>query len=176
MSPTLSRENYFLTVINQLNTHHVKKGSLEQELQGLLLELADSVRLKRGLNAAMLERMNGLFERYQAVRLKVSLVAASRWAAGDDGRRDEGGQEWQQPLVLHTEFADGPNELKRMYMEAVISLLEAMEKKPLELATCIQCGGWYIPYQRAQVTKFCGTRCRNRFNYVLRNRKQEEAT
>lgn len=44
-------------------------------------------------------------------------------------------------------------------MESLISLLEAMERGPLDLQRCIQCNNWFIPYQRAQVTKFCSSTC-----------------
>jgi len=156
MSPTLSRENYFLTVINSLHEHQVKPGSLEHEQQNLILDLAQSVRLKQEITAGMLQRLNRLFERYQAVRLNVSLVSRT------DLCSDE------QRVLLRAEFIDGPDQLKRMYMEAIISLLEAMEGRRLDLQTCAHCERWFIPYQRAQVTRFCNAKCRNRHHYVNR--------
>lgn len=173
MSPTLSRENYFLTVINKLNEHHVERGSLEQELQELLLDLAESVQAKIEISVVMVQRINSLFERYQAVRLKVSIVPRIE-NLSVDMPINERKKEEQQQILFHTEFVDDPDELKRMYMESIISLLEAMEKKQLDLQKCIQCDSWFIPYQRAQVTKFCNFKCRNRFNYLLRNMDKEE--
>ncbi len=169
MSPTLSRENYFLDVINQLDQHHVGRGSLEQELQELLLDLVESVRVKKEISALILQRINGLFERYPAVRLKVRTVSGMGKSPVDEPMMEQE-KEQRQQILLHTEFVDGADELKRMYMESIISLLEALEKKPLHLQKCIQCDRWFIPYQRAQVAKFCSSKCRNRFNYVLRNR------
>lgn len=168
MSPTLSRENYFITVINKLNKHQVERGSLEQELQELLLDLAESVQFKKEISVVMVKRINSLFERYQAVRLKVSIVPRIE-NLSIDMPINERKKEEQQQILLHTEFVDETDKMKRMYMESIISLLEAMEKKQLDLQKCVQCDSWFIPYQRAQVTKFCSSKCRNRFNYLLRN-------
>ncbi len=164
MCPILSREHYFLQVINELNQHSVESGSLEERLRDMLLELAESVRYGKRIGTDTLHRLNKLFEQYQALRLKVSFVprAASLFADGNDDEHT--GEEGQQ-LLLHSEFLDGPDQLRRKYMESIISLLEAMEKSTLALQSCVQCDRWFIPYRRAQVTKFCGSACRNRYHY-----------
>lgn len=166
MCPILSREHYFLQVINELNQHSVESGSLEERLRDMLLELAESVRDGKRLGMDTLHRLNKLFEQYQAIRLKVSLVprAASLFAGETDEHTSDTGEEGQQ-LLLHSEFLDGPDQLRRKYMESIISLLEAMEKSTLALQICVQCDRWFIPYRRAQVTKFCGSACRNRYHY-----------
>jgi hypothetical protein len=162
MSPILSREHYFLQVINELEQHRVEPGSLEEQLRDMLVELAESIRGKTPIDADALHRLNGLFEQYPAVRLKVSFVPQPVSLFADS---NNDASEAERQVMLHTVFTDGPEQLKRMYMEAVISLVEAMEKGTLELQTCTQCNRWYIPYRRAQVTKFCSAACRNRYHY-----------
>ncbi|WP_058304413.1 recombination protein NinG [Gorillibacterium timonense] len=173
MSPTLSRENYFLTVINRIEEHRVDAGSLEQELQQLLLDLAHMVLEKRSFTEAMIQRINFLFEQYQAIHLKLRIVPSTGDGAEHaPNERHVTGE--RQSILLYTDFTDGPDHLKRMYMEAIISLLETMERKPLDLQTCRQCGSWFIPYERAQVTWFCSTKCRNRYHYLLAKKKRED--
>ncbi|NGP43831.1 hypothetical protein G4V62_02270 [Bacillaceae bacterium SIJ1] len=155
MSPTLSRKKYFLTVMNELHCHKVEHGSIEQELQFLLLALAGAVRDKQPLEDDLVRRINIVFAQYQAIRLKVSMP-------------NENVSKDSRPTLLHAEFVDGAESLKRMYMEAIISLLEAMEGSSLQLQMCTQCQHWFIPYQRAQVTKFCSAKCRNRYHYLQR--------
>ncbi len=167
MSPVLSRPNYFLTVINQLKEHQVEQGSLEQELQELLLDLAQSVRAKQDINSEMVHNINIVFQQYQAVRLKLGIVPRTDNLSAQESS-NELKKEKQQQVLLHAEFVDAPDQLKRMYMEAIVSLLEAMETEQLDLQNCIQCDSWFIPYQRAQVTKFCSSKCRNRYNYLHR--------
>ena len=163
MSPSLSRENFFLTVINEFKHHQVKTGSLEQKLQELILDIAQAVENKLGLNSAIIQRINGVFKEYQAVQLKVGLSSEMGLSSVDE----------QQQILLYTEFIDEPDQLRRVYMEALISLLEAMEKNKLDLQRCFQCDHWFIPYQRAQITKFCSSKCRNRFNYLIKKRDKQ---
>ncbi|MFW5435760.1 hypothetical protein [Paenibacillus apiarius] len=167
MSPVLSRPNFFLSVLNQMPEHdkQIGTGSLEQELQSLLLLLAQSVQAKQALTADTVQRINDAFQHYHAVRLKLSLTPpATLSARASNGHPDKGGG--APPFLLHTEFVDPPHQWRRIYMEAILSLLEAMETEQLELQRCIQCHGWFIPYQRAKVNKFCSAKCRNRYNYV----------
>lgn len=174
MCPTLSRGNYFLEVINALDRHYVETGSLEEQLQQLLLELAGTVRDRRKLDGALIQRINSSFEAYQAVRLEVRLVSSPEGSLLDasDSQQEDASDE--QRIFLHTVYIDGPDELRRMYMESIISLLEAMEKGRVELQNCIQCKGWFIPYQRAQVTRFCSPKCRNRYHYMTRKNEKRE--
>ncbi len=167
MSPSLSRENYFLMIINQFDQHKVAAGSLEYEMQQLINEIAENVRAKSSLDKRLLHRINDLFTKYQAIRLKVSVIDSF------DNQQDQESdkQKLTQKILLHTEYTKESNHLKQSYMEALISLLEAIEKGYLELQRCMQCNNWYIPYQRAQITKFCGTNCRNRFNYLERKKQ-----
>ncbi|MFK4473025.1 hypothetical protein ABH897_002756 [Paenibacillus sp. RC73] len=96
MSPLLSRENYFLSVINQLYQHQVKIGSLEQQLQELILDTAQAVQNKLVLNTKLIQRINRVFKEYQSMRLKVGFVSED------------------QHILLHTEFIDEPHQLRRM--------------------------------------------------------------
>ncbi|UNK16031.1 hypothetical protein MNQ98_15930 [Paenibacillus sp. N3/727] len=172
MSPSLSRENFFITVINQFEHHQVKFGSLEQKLQELILDIAQAVQNKLGLNTGIIQRINCVFKEYQAIQLKVGIVSkmdSSPLDESENGRT----QEEQQQILLCTEFIDEPHQLRRIYMESLISLLEAMEKNRLELQRCTQCNNWFIPYQRAQITKFCSSKCRNRYNYVITKEKKQ---
>lgn len=170
MSPSLSRENFFLTIINQFDEHGVKPGSLEYTLQQLILDIAETVRSKSSLHSDLICRINRVFQEYQAVQLKVGLASQVDLAPMSSSYRHSTDEE--QQIVLYTEFIDEPHQWKRLYMEALISLLEAIEKNRLELQRCIQCEAWFIPYQRAQVTKFCSSKCRNRYNYVMRTQKE----
>lgn len=183
MSPSLSREHYFLTVLNQLSGHVVETGSLEHELREVLLELATTVSEQREWSGELLARINDLFVRYPAVRLQISLRpsfaadAAAMDSAIPDSAADDGTQQTAPPnaqLLLHTAFVDGPDRLRRMYMEALISLLEAVELKPLDLKNCTECNHWYIPYARAKVTRFCSAKCRNHYHYRMRKQEKEE--
>lgn len=165
MCPTLSRENYFLTVINEAKRHEMQSGGLEQEMREVLLTLAESVRSNQVISRNLLHRVNQIFEAYQAIRLKVSLVSKMEDLFVEEHKTERA----QRQIVLHTEFVDKPDQLKRRYMEAIISLLEAIERNPsLNLLTCIHCGDWYIPYPRAKAAKFCSSNCRNRHHYLHR--------
>jgi hypothetical protein len=128
--------------------------------------LAQSVRSKQDISSEMVHSINNVFQQYQAVRLKLGIVPRtdnlSTPQPSAEGKREK------QQLLLHAEFADAPDQLKRIYMEAIVSLLETMETEQLVLQNCIQCDSWFIPYQRAQVTKFYSSKCRNRYNYVHR--------
>ncbi|MCP3806285.1 hypothetical protein ACYCSE_23270 [Paenibacillus sp. SEL1] len=70
------------------------------------MDIAQAVLNKQGLNSELIQRINCVFAENQFVRLKVS------WISEDQH--------------LHTEFIDEPEQLKRMYMESLISLLKAM--------------------------------------------------
>lgn len=164
MSPVLSRPNYFLTVLNQIPylSHSIEAGSLEYELQDVLLCIAQVVQAKQNITEELGHRINQSFQNYQAVRLRLSISSTS--------------MKLEPSVRIESEFVDPPDRLRRMYMEAILSLLEAMERETLELQTCMQCGHWFIPYQRAQVTKFCTSKCRNRHHYELKkiSKKPEE--
>jgi len=176
MSPSLSREHYFLTMLNQLSGHVVDAGSLEFELREVLVELATSVSEQTEWSGELLTRINDLFVRYPAVRLQISL----RPSLVADGVSMDNGTAEPPPvgsgsrLLLHTAFVDGPERLRRMYMEALISLLEAVEQKPLDLKNCTECAHWYIPYPRAKITRFCSAKCRNHYHYRMRKQEKEE--
>ncbi|WP_195575132.1 hypothetical protein [Paenibacillus sp. 1001270B_150601_E10] len=175
MSPSLSRENFFLTMINQFEHHDVKSGSLEQKLQQLILDIAYAVQQKLGLSTDIIQRVNQVFHEYQAVQLRIGIAHKGSLTQPDE-LFDASTREDQQQIMLYTEFIDEPDQLRRLYMEALISLLEAMEKNRLELQQCIQCKDWFIPYQRAQITRFCSSKCRNRYHYVLRKENDERIT
>jgi hypothetical protein len=175
MSPSLSREHYFLTVLNQLAGHDVVAGSLEHELREVLLELAATVSEQREWSGELLTRINDLFVRYPAVRLQISLrPALVADAVSMDSTTTESSAAFDSRLLLHTAFVDGPDRLRRMYMEALISLLEAVEQKPLDLKNCTECNHWYMPYARAKVTRFCSAKCRNHYHYRMRKQEKEE--
>lgn len=164
MSPVLSREGYFLTILNGIPTHVLNIGSLEHRMQQMLLELAGVVRTEQVITPELLERLNALFGEYQTVRLRVCISVGS----GTEPYPEAGEKRREQRISLQGEFIDPPGDWKRMYMEALISLLEAMEKGPVLLNTCLQCGSWYLAYPRAGSAKFCSASCRNRHHYVRR--------
>jgi len=160
-----------MSIINQFEHHQVKPGSFEQKLQELIVDIAQAVQNKRDLDDMMIHRINSVFEAYQSIQLRVGLVSDKDMSSVDDADLERT-QAVPQQILLYTEFIDETQQLRRIYIEALISLLEAMEKNSLDLQRCVQCNDWFIPYQRAQVTKFCSTKCRNRYNYV-RNKKQK---
>lgn len=170
MSPILARPQYFVHVLNQPHERRqFVEGSLERELYDLLHGLAEAVRSRCDISAGMVERINEVFQHYQALRLKLTVLdpSDSLFRQGSGGKKYDG-----QQLLLHTEFVDDADNVRRMYMEALLSLLEAMEQERAELQQCNHCRNWYIPYQRAQVTKFCSAKCRNRSNYLQKQKKE----
>lgn len=162
MCPVLARPGFFLEALNSLRSHKAAAGSMEHELQALLLQLARSVQHRQPIDRHLLARVNDAFGKYQSVRL--ILKAPDPVVHGENGARSNE----SQLLQLQAEFADPPGDLRRIYMEGIVSLLEAMETGRLRLQNCELCGNWLIPYERAQVSKFCSTRCRNRHHYLVR--------
>ncbi len=162
MCPKLSRPHYFLTVLNLGGDAERDREGLERQLYEVLLELAEAVRVGNEIGEETAGRVNGVFREYRAVQLRLDVIPGTAGARAG--------------LRLGAEFADGQDDCKRMYMEAIVSLLEALEKGDLELRHCEQCGQWFIPYSRAGVAKFCGTRCRNRYHYEQRRGEREEGS
>ena len=168
MSPRLARRDYFLRVLNEPAAIHRERlataGPLVGETYRLLCLLAGRVKDGTLCTGEEIAALNRVFEAENAVRLalvveedesdpltggirqgplrRAALQARLRGQAGDDGQR--------------------------VYLEAIVSLLEALEAGDLELAVCAECGAWFIPYSRAPVARFCSARCRNHFNYKLR--------
>lgn len=144
----------------------LQDSQLEGQMYGVLLELAHIVSRGEVIELELAERINVLFQRYRAINLRLELVQPAIKPKTEETQREAG-------IVLSAVFADAEEQRKRMYMEAIISLLEAIEAGDLELQRCELCGHWFIPYSRAGVTKFCGTKCRNRYHYLQRRSERE---
>jgi hypothetical protein len=164
MCPLLARPEYFLRVLNEPAEVHAQRveaaGPLAADMWAMLQRLAEHVRDGSALSELEVAQLNRLFEAYSAVQLRLVLED------GDDGPAT-GGPLSRASLraVLGNREEDRG---KRVYMEALVSLLEAAESGSLALERCQECGAWFIPYSRAAVTRFCSARCRNRHNYKAR--------
>ncbi|HYF92992.1 MAG TPA: hypothetical protein VD969_12195 [Symbiobacteriaceae bacterium] len=171
MCPRLARKGFFLEVLNEPAFFHKQRiesgDALTGEMYRLLTRLAENVREGTACTPAELQVLNLILDRCSMVKLKI--------VPGEDDPLYKAGsanllRRHKVRAVIGEQHQDGA-EGRRIYFEALVSLLEALEDGPLELCKCIECGAWFEPYSRAPVNKFCSTRCRNRHNYKLR--KQE---
>lgn len=167
MSPKLAREHYFLRVLNEPASAHTERLAAAQplaaEMHGLLGMLAQSVLSKTPCTSEQIAALNRVFEQDNTISLSVVVE-------DDDSDPRAGGAHGQMARTSLRARIRGQNgaEGQRVYLEAIISLLEALEEGDLDLAVCAECGAWFVPYSRAPVVKFCSGRCRNRFNYKAR--------
>lgn len=166
MCPRLARPKFFLGVLNEPAFVHKQRieaaDALTGEMYRLLVRLAENVRDGSACTPAEIQVLNLIFERCSMVKLKIT-------PQEDDPLYKTGSanllrRHRMRAVIGEQDGAQG----RRIYFEALVSLLEAIEEGPLELSTCAECGAWFEPYSRAAVTKFCSTRCRNRHNYKLR--------
>lgn len=172
MCPQLARQDFFLAVLNEPAEMHAHRtatgGPLAAELHQALLQLAERVRTKTSCPLGEIDQLNRLFDAANALQLRLVPV-------GDEiDPVSAPGPLGKAALRAVIRGSQG----HRVYLEAVISLLEALERGPMELSRCEECSAWYTPYNRAAVTRFCSARCRNRSNYRTRrqaaNHTQEE--
>lgn len=158
MSPRLARRDFFLQVLNAPAARHLRWGETGgQPATGMydqLLHLAESVRDGRPATPAQVAELNRTFELYSAVRIRVNLEEVP-------------GHTRLEAVLGNPQEEDG----RRIYFEALVSLLEALEEGDLSLANCEACKGWFIPYSRAAVTRFCSARCRSRHHYQERRKE-----
>ncbi len=168
MSPRLARSSYFLAVLNEPAFVHTERvqanGVIAAEMYQLLLMLAERVREKTVCTPEEIRRINDVFQQYSAIRLRVVPQEGAPDVLWSEAQRGPLARAAVHALIESQESDRG----RRVYFEALVSLLEALEDGPLELGTCRECGSWFIPYNRAPVTKFCSSRCRNRYNYKIR--------
>jgi hypothetical protein len=169
MCPRLARERFFLGVLNEPTFVHKQRvesaDALTGEMHRLLTRLAEHVRDGTSCTPAEIQVLNLIFDRCSMVKLKI--VATDDDPLYTAGSANLLRKHRVRAVIGEQEGAQG----RRIYFEALVSLLEALEDGALELCTCVECGNWFEPYSRAPVNKFCSTRCRNRHNYKLR--KQE---
>lgn len=170
MCPRLGRKGYFLEVLNEpafIHSQRIAAGdALTAEMYRLLTRLVENVRDGTACTPAELQVLNLIFDRCSMVKLK--LVPGEEDSLYRTGSANLLRRHRVRAVIGEQE---GAHPERRIYFEALVSLLEALEDGPLELCTCAECGAWFEPYSRAPVNKFCSTRCRNRHNYKLR--KQE---
>lgn len=163
MSPQLARPDFFLRVLNEPMETHARRvetcDPLAAKLHAAFVQLAERVRTKTACTPGEIQQLNHLFDACSALQLRLVPQGEE-----EDPAPATGGPLARAALRAHIR-GDGT---ARVYLEAIISLLEALERSPLELNRCEECGAWYIPYNRAAVTRFCSTRCRNRHNYRVR--------
>lgn len=168
MSPRLARRGYFLGVLNEPDSIHSERiaadGPLAGEMYRLLVMLAQRLRDKTPCSQEELDRLNCAFDQYSAVRLKVVPQADDDEPIFTAGRRGPLERATLQAVL----GAAGAGRGRRVYFEAIVSLLETLEEGTADLGTCVECAAWFLPYSRAPVTKFCSARCRNRHNYKVR--------
>lgn len=161
MSPQLARSDFYLAVLNEpadLHAHRMAAGGpLAADLYLALLHLAERVRSRTACTPADIERLNRLFDVANGLQLQVV-------QSGDEF--DPAGPGPLGRATLRAVIRG--DQCHRVYLEAIISLLEAAERGSLELNRCEECHNWYIPYSRAAITRFCSSRCRSRHNYRMR--------
>jgi hypothetical protein len=165
MSPKLARSNYFLRVLNESEATHnhwfQNSEPIAKRMYQLLIRLAEQIRDKVPITEQEIQDVNQIFHEYRAVRLQLSVEDKEK------GDQYQPVHDYSQKIMFQAEIED-PDQGKRVYLEALISLFERLEDDSLKLRMCMECGSWYIPYNRAHVTKFCSSKCRNRFNYSAR--------
>jgi hypothetical protein len=170
MSPKLARSNYFLRILNESETTHnyrfQNSEPIAKKMYQLLIRLAERIRDKVPITEQEIQNLNQIFHEYRAVRLQLSVEDEEKSDQYQPVHND-----YSQKIMFQAEIEDS-DQGKRVYLEALISLFERLEDDSLKLRMCMECGSWYIPYNRAHVTKFCSSKCRNRFNY---NARKEEA-
>ena len=158
MSPRLARRDFFLQVLNAPVARHRRwaetGGQGAIDMYGHLLRLAATVRDGHPATPAQVAELNHLFEQYSAVRIRVTLEEVP-------------GQTRLEAVLGDSQEEDG----RRIYFEALVSLLEVLEEGDLRLANCEACQGWFIPYSRAAVARFCSARCRSRHHYQERRKE-----
>lgn len=161
MSPQLARTDFYLAVLNEPAEVHAQReaaaGPLAADLHQALVQLAERVQAQTPCTPGEIDRLNRLFSAANALQLQLV-------PAGESDDPGGGGPLGRASLRAIMRGEGGA----RVYLEAIISLLEALERGPLELSRCEECAAWYIPYNRAAVTRFCSPRCRNRSNYRAR--------
>jgi hypothetical protein len=170
MCPRLARKGYYLGVLNEPAAAHLQRiagaDALTGEMYRLLVRLAERVRDNTVCTPAEMQVLNLILDRCSLVKLHMV-------PGEDDMIQRPAGDGPLRRATLQATIGGGPeaSQGRRVYCEALVSLLEALEDGPVELCTCEECGAWYEPYSRAAVTRFCTPRCRNRYNYKARKGK-----
>ena len=158
MSPRLARRDFFLQVLNAPAARHLRWGESggqpATDMYAQLLRLAEAVRDGLPATPVQVAQLNQIFEQYSAVRIRVNLEEVP-------------GHTRLEAVLGNPQEEDG----RRIYFEALVSLLEALEEGDLHLANCETCQGWFIPYNRAAVARFCSARCRSRHHYQERRKE-----
>jgi hypothetical protein len=164
VSPQLARSDFFLAVLNEPAESHSRRfqeSPLARELYEALLQLAERVRTQSPCSPEEIDHLNHLFDKANAIQLQIVPTGSELdpVSAGPLGR------------ASLRAFIRG-HQGDRVYLEAIIGLLEALERGSLALSRCEECSAWYIPYSRAAITRFCSSRCRNRSHYRRRSSGQ----
>lgn len=153
MSPQLARENFFVFVLNQIKNETVKSKE-EAQLQQLLLEIGEELLQAGTINELLIEKTN------QTLQKRHYFDLHAQFHAGE--------------LIVTSQFSPSLSKFDRNYIEAIVSVLEALEQGPIEIKRCEQCSEWFLPYKRAKVSKFCSKKCRNRANYLINKEKNND--
>ncbi len=163
---SLARSLYFLRVLNEEDPAQTRwdDGQDVETLRQLLLQLAAHLRDNTRVPDPLHRRVSDALTEYGQVVFHVDFPEPG---AGPFRFRPAGGA---GGFMKHAELrgfitARSAHPRATVYLEAIVSLLEACEAGPLYLRTCWNCGAWYVPYSRAKTHKFCSPRCRTRFHY-----------
>jgi hypothetical protein len=150
MSPQLAKENFFVLILNQIKNEEAQTKE-ETQLQELLLEIGGALLQEGTINELLIKKIN------QALQQRHYFDLCVQFNTGE--------------LVVTSQFSPSLSRFDRNYIEAIVSVVEALEKGPIEIKRCEQCNEWFLPYKRAKVSKFCSKKCRNRANYLINKEK-----
>lgn len=164
MKARWARPLYFLRALNEEDPSQTRWGEGEdvETLRQMLFTLAAHLRDKTPITTDEQRRIGKILSEYAQVTFRVDFhdpaAGPIRKAGGEGG------------LMQHTELrayaiAKSGHSRAGVYVEAILSLLEACEDGRVELRTCLECGQWFVPYSRTRTPKFCSPKCRTRFHY-----------
>ncbi|MGA2394276.1 MAG: hypothetical protein ABSH03_13135 [Candidatus Lustribacter sp.] len=125
----------------------------------LLLDLATSIALSEPFNPKSLEAVERVLD---------GLYCEVRYSMRPLTRSAPGG-------VFELKFVDWANDedtwklaLAAEWAAPCVAMLGRAQSRDFRLRRCLFDGRWFNPASRSSGAKFCSTRCRNRFNYQVR--------
>lgn len=165
MKARLARPLYFLRVLNEEDPAETRwgEGDAVERLRQLLFRLAAHLRDGTPVNNADQRLISELISGNAQFEFMADFHDPAAGPIRSGG--GEGG------LLKHTELhawvtpKSGQSSRLGVYLEAVLSLLEACEEGGVRLRTCLNCGNWFVPYSRTRTPKFCSPKCRTLFHY-----------
>jgi hypothetical protein len=133
-------------------------------LSAVLHDLANSIALNEPFKPGTVDELNKLLGDDLMVSVRFNVPAMPHRSA-------EG--------ILELEFQDFGNGDEDTWFQAMVqqwaapclALLSTVRSRGSRPRRCLDDGRWFTPTSRSSGAKFCSTRCRNRFNYRVREEK-----